>query len=567
MKTNIKTSIIFLVLAFLPSLVMGWGKGHDLHVEWVLKNLPQEIQKFWSPEQKEQMITHWAHYPDNQATNQPTISADEAKIMGDDYEWIKEATNGGKRSVLHSVHSKGVMFFALAKAFRENRPEASAMYAGILLHSFADSGAFNHGSTMHYLFYTKYKHIKYPKLHHKDLWDIKNNKKIIADAKTRVAKFKPSKKVKNLDDALVDVMMSAAVSAKFLASVEADIGKINSDGSASKESTVAITKVLADQTIQGVSFINDAWLIAKSKQPLDPKKLDVAKIKEPLENRPVYAKFEEKQRAYFKARTPKDDNVYQGLWGNKKYPAIGFVAEAAYDMSLGELGFGSRFATAIIARGMKKSGANVELFSFLDLEKSAPNVRKVPVLVLHAKDGVPARIKKSIDEYLSKGGKLVFIGGNDKGLTGIRTTKRPDTETPVSWKSYLNRGKGEDKSSKMKIELAPRLANISKAKVLNFKDNPNKTGAWNLPIADCELSVEKDVVPLMYLILPSGQKYCVGAAKKVKGKFKFVYLPAYAFLPFMFSDDTSMLDWSRATTDSFGNALAKEAVKILLKNK
>ncbi len=559
--------IFTLFICIAPSLLMAWGKGHDLHAEWVFKYLPQEIQNFWNDEQKKQIITHWSHYPDKQTTKQLDISSAEAQIMGEDYEWIKEATFGGVRDRFHRAHSKGVMFFALAKAFRENRPEAAAIYAGTLLHSYADGGAFNHGSAMHYLFYSQYVHVKYSKILHKDLWDIHNNKKILADVKKLIGNFKVGTKTKKLDDALIDVMMTGAISTKFLSGVEADIGKVNPDGSASKESAAAITKTLADQTMGGVNLIVDAWLIAKSNQPLDPAKLDIAKIKEPLENRPVYAKFEEKQRAYFKARNPKDDNVYQGLWGNKKYPAIGFVAEAAYDMHLGELGFGSRFATAIIARGLKKSGANVELFSFLNLEKSAPNVRKVPVLVLHAKDGVPARIKKSIDEYLQKGGKLVFIGGDDKGLTGIKTKKRSDTETPVSFKAYINRKKFEEEILKMKIELAPRLAKVSKAKVLDFKANPNKTGAWNLPIANCELILDKDTTPLMYLILPSGEKYCIGGAKKVKGKYKFVYLPAYAFLPFMFSNDTSMPDWSRATTDSFGNALVKEAVSILLKNK
>ncbi len=558
--------IVFVLVAIAPTLAMAWGKGHNLHVEWVLTYLPQEIQNFWNAEQKREMINHWAHYPDNQATPQLDISAEEAKVMADDYQWLKEGTSGGKRGRFHSAHGKGLMFFALAKAFRENRPDAAAIYAGTLLHSYADGGAFNHGSTMHYVFYTQYKHIKYHKLPHKDLWDIRGDKKILANAKVMIGNIKLNSKAKKLEDALVDVMMTGAVSATYLASVEADIGKVNADGSASKESTIAITKTLATQVADGVNLINDAWLIAKSKQPLDASMLDIAWEKKPLSERPITAEFKAKEKAYFKARDARNDNVYQGLWGNKKYPAIGFVAEAAYEMSMGELGFGSRFATAIIARGLKeKSKANVELFTFLDLEKKDIDVKKIPVLVLHSKNGAPARIKGAIEKYIKNGGKILYIGGADKGLTGLNMKKRSENETPVSWDAYIKRKKIEDITRGMKIELLGALGKVSKEKVLAFKDNPNMTGAWNLALAEYEIIADKNTTPLMNLILPNGEKYCVGAAKKEKGKYKFVYLPSYAFLPFMFSNDMSMPDCSRATTDSFGNALTAEAIKILLK--
>ncbi len=553
--------ILLFLLTLIPSILLGWGKGHNLHIEWVLNYLPSEIQNFWNNEQKEQMIKHWSHYPDGPAYKKYNISTEEATIMGDDYDYIKLATNGGIRDHLHHPNSKGVMFFALAKAFRENRSDAAAIYAGALLHSYADGGAFNHGSVMHYLFYTRYKHVKYPKLWHKDLWDIHNGGKILKNARSLIGDFKVNSKTKNLEDALIDVMMSGVISTKFLSGVEADIGKVNSDGSASKESTDAIIKTLAYQTMEGANIINQAWLIAKSKQSLDPSKLDIAWTKKSISQRPIYAKFKKLESDYFKARDPRDDNVYKGLWDNKKYPAIGFVAEAAYDMSLGELGFGSRFATAIIARGMKKSGTNVELFSFDNLEKNPPDVKKIPVLIIHAKNGVPARIKKSVGAYLDNGGNLLFIGGYDEGLTGLTLKKRPVSEVPVVLLKYIK----DSKVDKMKIELLSFFSKISKKKQLKFKDNPSKTGAWNKAFADYEIVPDKNTTPLMNLILPDGSKYCVGAAQKVNGKYKYVFLPAYAFLPFMFSEDTKMEDWSEATTDSFGNTLAKESTKLLLK--
>ncbi len=559
--------ILLSFVTFLYSHSFAWDTGHNLHIEWVFNYLPQEIQNFWTVEQKDKIIKHWSHYPDGPAYGKHHISPEEAKIMEDDYSWIKDATEGGLRDRIHRAKGKGVMFFALAKAFRENRPEAASIYAGALLHSYADGGAFNHGSVMQYLFYSQYSHVKYPKLWYKDLWNIRDDKKILSDAKSIIGNFKVNTKAKNLEDALIDTMMTGAVSAKFLATVEADIGKVNPDGSPCKEAAIAITKTLATQTMEGANLITDAWLIAKSNQPLNPANLDLAWKRDHPARCPVYWKFVKKEKEFFKARDPRDDNVYQGLWEEMKYPAIGFVAEAAYDMHMGDLGFGSRFATAIIARGLKKNGANIKLFSFLDLEKSAPSVKDIPVLVLHAKEGVPNRIKNAIDTYLKEGGKLLFIGGDDKGLTGIETKKHKFPELFVSWQGYINQKKYESIALKMKIELLPPLTKASKDKILTPRANPNKTGSWNLAWADCALICDKATMPLMYLDLGTGSKYCVGAAKKVNGKYKFVYLPAYAFLPFIFSNDTHMEDWSQATTDTFGSALAVESIKILLDKK
>jgi hypothetical protein len=66
--------------------------------------------------------------------------------------------------------------------------------------------------------------------------------------------------------------------------------------------------------------------------------------------------------------------------------------------------------------------------------------------------------------------------------------------------------------------------------------------------------------------LPSGEKYCIAAVKCDAGKPRHIYLPAYLFLPFMFSDENEMADWSKATTDSFGNSLISESAKLLLNN-
>ena len=358
-------------------------------------------------------------------------------------------------------------------------------------------------------------------------------------------------------------MMTGVILTKQMSQAEASIGKINPDGTASKESFDAITKIVATQVKEGVNIIYSAWLIAKSNQPLDSSKLDIAWDEKPHTKRPNYARFLMRRYQYIKDRDARDDNVYDGLWDNKKYPAIAFIAESAYEMAEGMHGFGARFATAIIARGLKNFGENVQLFSFPDFEKKIPDVKKYPILVVHSKAGVSARIRKNVEKYVENGGKVIYIGGavSKEKIVAMNSKKRADEETPVSTKWAKQ---NQDIIGQMKIEFAPVFAKV-KAGKFGFKDNPNQIG-WNKPIANEEIILDDTTEPLAYLHLPNGEKYCVSAVKLEGGKPRHIYLPAYLFLPFMFSDENEMADWSKATTDSFGTSLIAESVKLLMNN-
>lgn len=556
-------SALLVPFVVLPSMVLGWGGGHNVQIEWAMKLLPAEVRDFWNAAQKEKMIARWSHYPDGPSEGKAFFSPEEEALMGDDLPYIARATKKIRNS-LHSPIGKGVMFFALAKAFRENKPDKAALYAGTLMHSYADGGAFNHGSMMQYLEYTRYKNVKYPAIPHADLSVIRNDEKVLSRVRDILGDFKPDTKVKRLDDALVNVMMTGVVSTKFLAEVEAYLGKVNPDGSPSTESSEAIAKTLDIQARDGAHILNSAWLIAKSDQPLNPASLDIAFNDLPASQRPVYSEFEKRRREYLNARDARDDSVYRGLFAaDVKYPAVGFIAEAAYEMGEGDHGFGARFATAIIARGMENSGKSVKLFSFPEFEKEAPDVKSIPVLVLHSTRGISPRLRKSLDAYLDRGGRLIFIGGDDQRLTKMKMQKHADAETPVSTKWGVQNA---DVIGKMRIELGPQLATVKKENPFGFNDNPNQIG-WNKPIANFEIVPDADTEPLAYLHLPDGRKYCIAAVRRSGGESRSMYVPAYLLLPFMFSDEKVMKDWSLATTDSFGNAIITAAVDIMEKGK
>ena len=354
-----KKLLMLLFAAAATHSLCAWDRGHEIQIEWALRYLPQEVQSFWTDEQKNLMVRKWSHYPDNLAA----FSEKDKAIMGGDSLRIEKAA-GGKIYGLHSAAGKAAALWALSQTFREKRSDAAALYAGALLHAYADGGAFNHGSMMHFLTYSRYKHVKYPKTLLDDLWKIRDKKEIKARAREIIGDFKPSEQTKNLEDALCDIMMTGAVSDKFMSSHEAYIGKINEDGSPSVEASEAMAKTLALQATEGANIVYSAWLIAKSGQKLDPPPFDILCKKNNIPKNSVWAKYKKTFDSYIRACDARNDSMYNGLWNNKKYPAIGFIAESSYEMDKGEHGFGARFATAYIARGLKNCGktSNCSLF-------------------------------------------------------------------------------------------------------------------------------------------------------------------------------------------------------------
>ena len=62
-----KKLLMLLFAAAATHSLCAWDRGHEIQIEWALRYLPQEVQSFWTDEQKNLMVRKWSHYPDNLA--------------------------------------------------------------------------------------------------------------------------------------------------------------------------------------------------------------------------------------------------------------------------------------------------------------------------------------------------------------------------------------------------------------------------------------------------------------------------------------------------------------------
>ena len=154
-----KTGLIFCLLPLTLSL-FGWGGGHTDHAQLVLQYLPREISSRWSPADQKTFRNRWAHSPDSSAR----IGEEILRMIGPDSVRVLNECGIQTYYKFHLESGRAAAFLLLVRAFREKNDPAALFFSGVLLHSLADTSAFNHGPLIHFLTYTRYGHVRYPKL-------------------------------------------------------------------------------------------------------------------------------------------------------------------------------------------------------------------------------------------------------------------------------------------------------------------------------------------------------------------------------------------------------------------
>ncbi|OGV71102.1 MAG: hypothetical protein A2283_21605 [Lentisphaerae bacterium RIFOXYA12_FULL_48_11] len=557
-----KQPLCILFFFMWTTFLFAWGSGHDDHVRFVFKYMPEDIASFWNDGQKDKIIKVWSHFPDGSA-----FSEEESALIGqEDMAYLKNVTPG--RYPFHSSSGKAAAFFMLAKSFRDKNPEKAALFMGALMHSMADASAFNHGALIHYLTYTKYKNVKVPGFELLDLSCVGKYPEISAEACKMLEGFRPLRDDVKFDDVVINIMLSGVRDCKFMAAHENRVVEIGEDGKPTAAAKRIVAKTLAYETEAGVNAVCAAWRIAHSNYPLDMSKCEIFFSKSSREQRPLDNKYKEEKEKFLTARNPADDGIFEGLFTDKvKYPAVGFIAEATYEMNEAWLGFGAKYMISTIARGYKKAGHDVKMISFGDLLQAAPDPKQMPIIVIYMKSGggMNPKIQEPMTKFVRNGGKVIFLGGSkDGGLTGMEKhfTHRPNKEIPLSREWGEANG---DVIGDMKVELVGPFEKIYRKAMLSFNDNPNFIG-WNKPVCDVEIKLESaDILPLAYLHVKE-QKYCIAAAMKGdNGRYKSIWLPQYLFMPFLYSDETGQKNWSLPEQDTLGKVLFTECVALLLK--
>lgn len=535
-------SLLCLLLYCLAAFsLLGWGNGHEDHAGLVLSVLPAEIRNHWHENQRRKLITKWSRYPDGHGKlrTDTTLSG----ILPEaDLEFLEKA--GINRYQFHHINGKAASFYLLAKSFQADNPEASAFFAGILLHALADAAAFNHGPLIHYYTYTRYEHIESPlPAARMDLSYMRKNEELRNMIKAGLREFKlETFSGEPLKQYLIKVMLTGRSGAGYMCAHEHKLLMPPPIG------LEALADIAVYQVREGANLIAAAWQSARSGVKFDFQP-DVFTANGALagEANAILKKKPE--------RDPAMDGVYDGLFTPPEYPAVGVLCEPTAEMDFARLGYGSRFLAAVCARSLKRGGYSVSMIPLEFLRNNELSQENITTLIVCSAGNIPDFAAKTIRKYLDGGGRLIFIGGRgDTGLTGLAPffIHKADHEVPVSVKY----GKANEEVYKQM-----KVISSNNGEEYQFKANPNRPAGWNKPYSNIAIRLAEGITPLFEL--DNGkERFCISAANE-----KSVWLPQYLLMPFLFSDDRKMSDPAHPELDSFGKQIILNALMTINNSK
>ncbi len=487
----------------LPVSLFGWGKGHEDQARIVFDVLSGDIKNFFGASQKESIIENYSHFPDSLKK----FTESEREIIGEELcAFIDNLIPIRYR--FHKDYGKAVAFLCLVESFRENCPDAAAIFAGALLHSVADASALNHAALINYVEYLDFKNVKKPDKKFLDFSIVREyqniEKNIYRDLKRDGIVYP-----ENLEDAVIAVMMSGVEGGRFLASVESDFFFFD-DGNPTSRYMRGASKLFLKQVLDGLKLIESAWRLANSQE-----QIDLNLWQERLKNFSKKKSACDFSKKYFSTRAKfvlnrnaKDDAIFAEFFERRasvlNSMRVGMVVEPLLEMDESRLGFSARPYSAMIARSLKRNGYAVEMFCLNDTTFS-PNPQEIPTFVVCASQ-LTKKLSEKLSDYRAGGGKVVFVGGRDTHnvleLSKYFTFKNSD-EVPVS-KKY---GKQNVR------EIQEMSLSTSDGAEFKFIENPNTKNGWCKPFCDVAININSSIKPLVFLKNKS-EKFCVGAVSR-----------------------------------------------------
>ena len=215
-------------------------------------------------------------------------------------------------------------------------------------------------------------------------------------------------------------------------------------------------------------------------------------------------------------------------------------------------------------RRLQNSGMEVEAIPLFDLRTRKLSPTTLPLVILCTGGGAPGFAVRTLKTYVEQGGRILVIGGrSDLNLTGLAPfcSRKPDSAIPVT-STY---GKAHEKLiGQMRIIPAGPLARHFPEKSYSFRANPNTANGWNKPFSCLAIRTDDPAVLPLFELNNGTEQFCIAAAFQSGKQIRGAYLPQYLLMPFLFSDDTAMPDWSMPELDSFGSRLILAVLDELL---
>jgi hypothetical protein len=537
-----RAALLLLAMAAWAPQAGAWGSGHHTQARMIMAVLPAEIRDFFPEDLQRKIILTYSMYPDTARTFDEALLG---KAAVDELARVQKLTTG---RLLHDDISIALAFSLLTRAFAEGNPQHAAVWLGSIIHMTGDDGS--------HLPLTAYmgpvSRFNIDKIgQHTDLSLTEATATGRDLLKQLMAGFTPTPMAKTPDEAISKLILLAYELMDVGAQRQSRIaGLYNTNAPADNaDGLQALAELGAEEARQGARVVVTAWAFARQKQTVE---LNAALIKQ----------AREKADAYVATKPLAHDTVYAfTLHSQPAGPAIGVVLEPSQFMGGRRFSYSGSVTLGQIMRTLRAAGIPYRPIDIRTVDREGlPPVTNVPAVIVVAgsfnTDPVPFR------KYVDAGGRLLWIGGREKGLLGkLSTVLQPADATilPVSM-TYgdVNTAVVARVSIAFTNDWQQELGPAS----FRFVNNPNLSD-WVQPSCGLQLMASDPGIRMLATVTDGTKTMNLAGAWMEDGRARHVFMPEYLLVPFVLSHERRQ-DFTKPVLDSVGRKLLLTSVRLLV---
>lgn len=535
------TKQVIYIFLMVPFLSFGWGRGHHTLGLILAKRMPEP---WCSRLQGEALETFCSdnHYPDSFLK----IEADK-RVTQEELAFLA-SHNMKTRYDFHSDKGRGVAFALLTRALRDNRPENVCLWFAVLAHSTADMVACNHDPLVHVVTYgwsaptwdMRFSNgLALAKIQPcLDLGWVETLPEANAIWEKRIAQILTKDSTKNVDDAVLDVMMAGPQGVGTCSAYGKPIAAAATGWIATKEPAYrdALAKNLSELGAWAVERLLRDFVVAQR----------LAKAQTmPNVSDPVIKQYQLLFDDFVATRDYEEDSFVKGLTTPPKpeSPFLAVIAEPTWRMNEGLFGFNDRVLAAQTVTALCKQGKNAALMDVRKVMANGIPIARIPAVLIFAQKVSayhslnPNLLIDQLLTYRAAGGKVIWIGGALPDYKLCAFPKDLVVRLDIA-KGYSYAWARLPVSTNTYETLTLKVEGHAARKLSRF---PNFSAGWHAPSNNTYFKPEivEYLHPLAYLNDRESTLLIGGAWPKTNPTF--AYLPVYTVFPYLWTKEIPTL--------------------------
>lgn len=540
-RTCAAAALGMLAVAWCAVPAWGFGVGHADQAELVMSVLPKDVVDFFGPELRQKIVREYSHYPDSVGQFKDETYA----AFGPQAAELLRRHGIQSGNALHDHEtSMALCLVLLNRALLDKNPQRAAIWTGSLIHLVGDNAS--HITLMAYLSQISRFQIKVApgvadfSTAAQDPLGRQQIRRLMDGFTPHTIGGEPDESIRKMITLMYEGM-------DYAAQRDSRIGG-SFNPTYREDALLAMSELGAWGAQRAADAIVTAWGYARQGKALELKAETIKKAGEEC-------------RAFLASKPLEHDTVYAGTLDSRPAGrAVGVLVEPSSVMGRARFGYCGAVHLAMIMRELRREDVPYRPIDIRVVEKDGlPPADQVPLLVVCSGGFYcsPDPFKK----YVDAGGRLLWIGGRDKGLLGKLSSALQPANARIAPVSAKYEDPNKEVVARVSISFAGELGRAVGAEPMRFVNNPN-IGGWTTPHCDLQIVSTDPNIRVLATVSDGTETMNVAAALVENGKARHVFLPVYLLVPFVLSKDHTT-NFSQPTLDSVGQKIIETSVKML----